>query len=448
MTNDDIEIRSGGAVSVDTDSLRHAAGMCTQLAADCADAAGWICRAADAAWTEGLPLPFPVVPVADAEHGAERIAQALRRRAEVYDAVEHAAARQLDASEKGGTAVSGGAPADIHAEAVRELQVWREGIHHEVERQLAGALTPVSAVLLLFGATIAAPVSLLPVALTWTVRELGLGLVPRDAPPLVGVAPPVTVTELTRTRATAPSTLAEIAERMPGEGDSRVRVESYPAAGGGREFIVYIAGTQSLGGDDPWDMSSNLDLYSRRISASYAAVEKALTAAGAVHGDVVNIAGYSQGAMIGAHAARSGEYDVGWFVTFGSPVQAILPDDVVQVTVRHADDPVVALAAGGAPTVAGSDGSVIVERVADPLPRFDDLRAGVHQLGQYRETAMRADESDDPRIRAFHAGLQSMAGGAAGTAIVYGARRIVPAPVTGGRARRSVSGASSAGGGG
>ncbi|RZI95145.1 MAG: hypothetical protein EOO67_03170 [Microbacterium sp.] len=399
MTNDDIEIRSGGAVSVDTDSLRHAAAMCTQLAADCADAAGWMCRAADAARTEGLPLPFPVAPVADAEHGAERIAQALRRRAEVYDAVEHAAARQLDASEKGATAVSGGAPADIHAEAVHELQVWREGIHHEVERQLAGALTPVSAVLLLFGATIAAPVSLLPVALTWTVRELGLGLVPRDAPPLVGVAPPVTVTELTRTRATAPSTLAEIAERMPGEGDSRVRVESYPAAGGGREFIVYIAG-------------------------------------------------YSQGAMIGAHAARSGEYDVGWFVTFGSPVQAVLPDDVVQVTVRHADDPVVALAAGGAPTVAGSGGSVIVERVADPLPRFDDLRAGVHQLGEYRETAMRADESDDPRIRAFHAGLQSMAGGAAGTAIVYGARRIVPAPVTGGRARRSVSGASSAGGGG
>lgn len=448
-----VEILSGGAVAVDTDSLRHVAGVCAQLAAECADAGGWMRRAADAARATGLPLPFPVAPLTDAERAADHLARALRERADVYDAIEHAAANQLErVARADDSEQSAAGRAGIDEAAAEALRAWRDGVHREVNRQYSGALSPTQPEMLLLGPLVATMLSAMPAVLTWSVREADLGLVPRDAPPLTGAAPPVTLSALSTARTAPPSTLAEIAQRMPGAGDSRVRVESFTGPDGGRAFIVYISGTQSLGGDDPWDMASNLDLYGRRVSASYAAVDSALAAAGAVRGDVVNIAGHSQGAMLGSHLARSGAYDVGWLVTFGSPVQVVLPDDVVQVTVRHTDDPVVALAAGGAPTVAGASGSFIVERLADPVPRFDDFRVGVHQMTAYQETATLADDSDDPRIRAFHTGLQGIAGGAIGTAVVYGARRVRPVPDTRAPApapaRREVSGASSAGGGG
>ena len=103
-------------------------------------------------------------------------------------------------------------------------------------------------------------------------------------------------------------------------------------------------------------------------------------------------------------------------------------EDEIERVVALISDPAVRIVTITGPGGAGKTrlSLAIVERVADPVPRFDDLRAGAHNLAEYRETALRADESDDPRIRAFHAGLQGIAGGAAGTAIVYGARRITP----------------------
>lgn len=421
--SDAVDIRSGGAVAVDTASLRHAAGVCVQFAAECAIADGWLRAAQDAARDAGLPLPFPIVPLGDIEAHAEHLASALRERAMLYEAVERAAAdgfRSLGASDRR-------TPIDAEAEAA--LDVWRAGIHREVERQLAGAVAPLGTMVALLGPALVGIV-LVPSTLTWLVREMALGLVPRDAPPLRRRAHAVTVTVLSRAAAEAPTSLAELAERMPGAGDTRVRVEEYRTRSGGREFVVYIAGTQSWapGGPDPWDMTSNLELYLRENSASYAAVEKALAHAGAVPGDAVNIAGHSQGGMLGSHLARQGGFEVGWVVTFGSPVQAVLPDDVRQVTIRHTDDPVAALAGGGAPIVAGSADSFVVERLADPRPRIGDLEMSVHQMDEYRTTAAIADDSGDPRVRDFHTALLSLGGavgGAAvsGTAVVYGARR-------------------------
>jgi hypothetical protein len=71
---------------------------------------------------------------------------------------------------------------------------------------------------------------------------------------------------------------------MPGQDgldDARVRVEEYRYASGEREFVAYIAGTRAaFAADEPWDMTSNLQLYFGAQSSSYLAVERALTAAG------------------------------------------------------------------------------------------------------------------------------------------------------------------------
>lgn len=420
---DDIEIRSGGAIAVDTSSLRQMAATFAQLADDCATAEGWLLRAQQAAVAVALPPPFPVVRVDVVEERAQRLAGALRRRAEVYEAVERSVAAGISARWGAG---DGSEAADLLAE-------WTAGRHREVQRQLAGSVAA--------GGELALAV----VAILATVRGLGLGTIARTAAPLSGEPPPVEVIRLAQESTSPPGGLVDLAERMPGADGTRVRIETYPDAAGGRQHVIYIAGTQSWEpvSDDPWDMSSNVELYMRRMSASYAAVERMLADAGVHEGDAVHIVGHSQGGMLATHLARQGELDVRSLVTFASPVQAELPDDVMQVTLRHADDAVAALAAGGLPTVAGSPDSFIVERVVDPVPRLSDLKMEVHQMDAYRQTAELADASGDPRVAELHGRLASLgpsspasggsgmggaaAGGGAATAgaaaSLYGARR-------------------------
>jgi len=112
---------------------------------------------------------------------------------------------------------------------------------------------------------------------------LGLG---RATPDRGGNASPPVV-EVARSAApvagAAPSTLAALAARIPQEGD-QIRVERYGSEGSERRFAVYVAGTRSplgFGGREPFDMSSNVQLYAGRSSASYESVVSALRAAGA-----------------------------------------------------------------------------------------------------------------------------------------------------------------------
>lgn len=200
--------------------------------------------------------------------------------------------------------------------------------------------------------------------------------------------------------AVAPRSLAAVTERMPGAGDSRVRVERYTMPDGGRQFAVYIAGTQSLalGGDDPWDNASNAELYTGRMSDSYAATEAALRAAGAREGDVVHAFGHSQGGMIAGHLALEGGYDVRTLVSLGSPVEADVGDRTLSVALRHTDDPVAGLAGGGHGEGVGAPGSFVAERVADPDAGPDDARLPAHRLSAYAETAALVDASTDPRV--------------------------------------------------
>lgn len=211
--------------------------------------------------------------------------------------------------------------------------------------------------------------------------------------------------------AIAPQSLVAVTERMPGAGDSRVRVERYTMPDGSRQFAVYVAGTQSLalGGDDPWDNASNAELYAGRMSDSYAATEAALQAAGAREGDVVHAFGHSQGAMIAGHLALESDYDVRTLVSLGSPVEADVGDATLSVALRHADDPVAGLAGGGHGEGVGAPGSFVAERVADPDAGPDDARIPAHRLTAYAETAALVDASTDPRVdalRAVFAGLE------------------------------------------
>lgn len=398
---DDVDIRSGGLIAVDTESLRLAAARMVMAAAECAELAAHLRAAGVASAAAGVWDPSPAGRAVEAEERADALAHALRRRADAYDLVEQVAAGRLASFGSGAVA----------AEARHLWQGWSDARHVDVEAQLAGALWPA------FG--------LMPAvwAATAAVRFADRGVIDARTPPLSGPTPAVALDEVSRSAVRPPKTLADIAARVPGDGEERVRVESYDTPTG-RRHIVYIAGTQNLDGPryEPWDMASNLELYFGHTSASYAATVRAIEAAGVRDGESVSVVGHSQGGMIAARLAREAPFDVRTLVTFASPVEAQLDADVTNVTVRHTDDPIAALAAGGVPGVAGSRDSFVAERLADPQPRLADFALSVHSMTAYRETATMIDTSDDPRVGAFHVQLAAL-GTAAGVAAGYRARR-------------------------
>jgi len=412
----DIDIRSGGLIAVDTETLRRVAGILTALSADCDDLADRLWVAGASAMQAGLWRADPSALAKDARDDATHLAGALRERAAVYEEVERLLAADAGATTARTPLDRMAAPvvdAGTAAAAAELRDRWERARTDEMDRQLLGATWPYLGVL-----AFADP-------LTGLVGLAGRGRIAAGDAPLSGQADPVRVRELDRMPVAAPTTLAQLAERIPGEGASRVRVEVYEKASGVHEYIAYITGTRDFGmtEDEPWDMTSNLDLYFGKRAASYEAVERALAAAGAVRGDTVHLVGHSQGAMVAARLARESDFHVASLVTFGSPVQAELASDVLTVTVRHTDDPVVALSDGGLPGIVGSSDSFVVDRVVDPQPGLGELSFDVHHLAEYVQTASFADASGDPRMEALHVQLAGLGGAVTATAIVYGARR-------------------------
>lgn len=419
----EIEIRGGGAVAVDTDTLHHAAsrflafeGRLDELRRRLSDVQAVLFEhhryAADAyadaaAGFQGLT---------GAVDEAERIATALRQAAAVYELVElnalhraawlageHETALRLDARRDVLLATYPDISDPARLAEFERMIMWpselvRQGTLigfsggsdiSEKGGVIGGAAVGVAAIL--FGAL---------TGLT------GSGLRGRDAR-LIPIGAPVAITP-TRPPAggkTAPTSLAAVAARIPSGGDARVRVEKYVMRDGSQQFVVYVAGTHPDGGrTEVWDNASNVSLYTGDESASYVATTQALEAAGAEPGDVVHAVGFSQGAMIASHIALESEYDTRTLVTFGSPVEADVGTQTLSVGIRHTDDPVAALAGGGHIGSVGSAGSVVVERSFDPDAGQQDAGFPAHRLTAYTETAALADASGDPRI----AGVQSV----------------------------------------
>lgn len=437
-----LEIRSGGAIAVDTEQLRSVAARLREFGirvGELADRARWVATDAAAA-ANGFGVDLHARWLAT---GAERIADqpaalaaALDGLAATYEVIElcvqHAAATaagDLEAARaiKARLVVLQQEYPDAADAADSAVDAWRRDGPVEMARQVAAATWWI-------------PGMALPLAVgtgvLWSgVSVAGLGRMSRaPAPPggsatdavsarspgvagghrsgtrhpptpsLPAAVPPPAVRAVAPAPASGPvSGLADAARRVPGAAEARVRVERYAMPGGGSQAAVYIAGTQTLSGGagDPFDMRSNLELYRGERSASLEAVELALRDAGVDPGDPVHVFGHSQGAMLASALALEGTYDVQTLVTYGSPVEAAVPDSVLSVGIRHTDDPVAGLAGGGHAETIGSPGSFIAERVADPAAGAQDLTLAAHGIDRYTETAAMVDASSDPRAAAL-----------------------------------------------
>lgn len=427
-----LDIRNGGVVAVDTESIRSAAAVLAVLAARVdelhCEVDAITVELADHPETWWAPAELSSAlgrRLADMRAAASDLERGLRKVADAYEIVEVDAARaaagaagELELSRALGRRVD-----DLRermpgaaALAGELMAAWQRGRHAELRGQVAEAGRPLG--------WLGVFVNLLVGAGLGTLGTLGHGRVqPSDR--LTGRAAPVMAAGSPAPAAEPPATLAALAARVP-QGDDQVRVERYRQPDGSDRFVVYVAGTRAptgFGGPEPLDMTSNLQLYTGERSASYDAVVAALRDAGAGEGDAVVAVGHSQGAAITSRLALEGEFDVQANVTFGSPVQADLGPGILNVTVRHSDDPVAALSAGGHPGAAGSPGSLVVERAADPEGKLSDLALGAHDMTAYVTTARLTDAAEDPRL----AGARDLVAGFAGSA---------PAVVTTYRLRR------------
>ncbi len=469
----DVEIRAGGAVAVDTETLRHAAKRFERTGVDLAAMAERIgplqmtllfeCgQAVDAAATLGAVHRR----LCDAVERAGTIAARLRDAAAVYEMVDlnaaHLAAvlagdldtaRAIDArratlQQEFPDAMTAARQAEAERAVMWPAHLVRQAT--ETGQDLGGVFGPEAGVIggVALGGGILTAAAVVGVG--------GFGRVPKDAR-LSGPAPAVAVHPVGRSgSASAPTGLAGAAARIPADAQTRVRVERYAMPDGTRRFAVYVAGTRAVGagGAEAWDARSNVELYTGRRSASYQATLQALEAAGAQPGDVVHAFGHSQGAMVATHLAAEGGYDTRTLVTYGSPVEADLGSGTLAVGIRHTDDPVAALAGGGHLDPVGAPGSFVAEREAHPPSGAAELSMPAHGIVEYTQTAAMIDESTDPRVASVNAVFAELDEAVEVEVFAFGAERVDTGPGDGppdtaertGR-RRGLSPASSGGAG-
>lgn len=397
----ELDIRSGGIVAVDVESLRAAAGDLASVSARCRDLADRLWPVTPALSDAGHWHLAPAERARAAAASADRIVTDLRDMADLYELVERAATERI-------------------ADPSERLMLARAGLGRLLDRDAGFTPHRGLASLLFGGLGLAVATGLLGLVQLADRGRLPAGTV------LDARGGAVRTMLLSQGTASAPGTLEELTARIPHDSDARVRVERYDLADGSTQFVAYVDGTQVGAGDDePFDMTSNLELYLEREGAdSYEAVRQALRSAGAEPGATVHLVGYSQGAMAVSHVALSGEYLVPTLVTVGSPVEADVGDDTLNVSLRHTDDPVAYLATGGFAAGVGAVGSFVAERRVGASSVI-----APHHMKNYRETAALLDASPDPRMDAVRERLAGLGAAASVTVSAYGAQR---APEPGG----------------
>lgn len=273
----------------------------------------------------------------------------------------------------------------------------------------------------------------IPQALAGLLGDEGLGIfgVDTSAAVVAGLASGVGLARETPVRVTAVASahglpdaqgIQDRVERIPAEPE-QVRIDRYTSPGRPDRFEVYIAGTAELsvsGDDEPWDMTSNLTAMGGSSAGSYRAVEEAMRLAGIDSGSPVTLTGYSQGGLIAAQLAASGDYAVDGLVTLGAPAgQVAVPHDIPYLAIEHTNDLVPAL--GGA--FASSEPIVVRRQLFDGPPPPSEFVLPAHRLSNYLDTAGLVDASDNAKIADILARL-GHAPAASVSSTVYRAQRV------------------------
>ncbi len=214
-------------------------------------------------------------------------------------------------------------------------------------------------------------------------------------------------------------------ERIP-DGPEQIRIERISSPGVQDRFEVYLGGTESLSpmsDTEPFDLTSNVASVAGESdgggAGSYRAAVEAMRLAGIDSTSHISLNGYSQGGLLAAQLAASGDYTVDGLLTVAAPAgQVDVPHTIPYLAIEHSDDLVPAL--GG--FYSSSDPVVVSRRAFDGPPIGEHPVLPAHRLPRYIETAGLIDESTNVRLREtlqrfVHSGAESV------TSTVYVAER-------------------------
>lgn len=210
-----------------------------------------------------------------------------------------------------------------------------------------------------------------------------------------------------------PRDLAGLLGRIPGETDHpSVHVERIDSATG-RRWVVSVPGTADwspVASRTPFDLTGDVRLLAAGRSTGTAAVMAAMRATGVRPGEPVLLVGHSQGGLIAAAVAADPmvrrEFAISHVLTSGAPVASVpVPDQVQVLSIEHTDDLVPRLD-GSANRDRPNWVTVSTAAPTTELPAADRAEPlAAHRLELYRRTAQRIDESSDPSIVRWRAGL-------------------------------------------
>lgn len=219
-----------------------------------------------------------------------------------------------------------------------------------------------------------------------------------------------------------PGGLAGRVDRIP-DAAAPIVIERYTMPDGSVHVEVYIAGTDAhapMGGEQPWDMASNVAIVGGANASSLQAVRAALAAEGITSETSIVFTGYSQGGAIATVLAESGDYLTTGLVTVGAPTGGLpVRGDYPAIVIEHREDLV--------PVLSGirRDTTAVVVRgdaFAEGAPPEGALSA--HDLDRYLRTAAAADAHVSATLRAAIDALPQSA--ATGSRTAYTATRMSP----------------------
>jgi pimeloyl-ACP methyl ester carboxylesterase len=112
----------------------------------------------------------------------------------------------------------------------------------------------------------------------------------------------------------------------------------------------------------------------------------------------VIVVGHSQGGLVAAQLAASGDYRISDVITVGAPLHQVeLPKEVKLVAVEHAEDVIPSLSGVAVPAVAATHVTVTRSLYSTAqAPRGELLPA--HNLSRYVETGAAMDRSGDNKL--------------------------------------------------
>jgi len=215
---------------------------------------------------------------------------------------------------------------------------------------------------------------------------------------------PVGIRQTSTTRTDQPPHgLAERIERLPdpktNDSGEQFRIDRYSTPGRPDRFEVYIAGTvdfSPVAGAEPFDLTSNFHGMAELPAGSYRGLERALEIAGVTRESPVVFTGHSQGGLLAASLAASGNYNTHGVVTIGAPTGHIATGGSFPViAIEHTEDLVPAL--GG--RREDLDAIVVRRAVLDEESFSGDIFFPAHERTAYAETAKIADAADNHSLR-------------------------------------------------